>query len=191
VRLNSAERSVLLRLARVAIRDALLGDGSLREELDRTEITEPLRAKRGMFVTLKSISSPDAHGAPGLRGCIGTLKAAKTLVDTLVDTAPLAALEDPRFPPLTQPEFDEVRISISILTPMQPLVKIETLVPGKHGVQLTRGTRRAVFLPQVAAEQGWNIEQWLRNLALKAGLDAEGWRSAELSIFETEGFGEG
>ena len=191
MRLNAGEKDVLLRLARTAIRDALLGDGSLREELERTQITEALRARCGLFVTLKHKPCAGGRDAPSLRGCVGTLTARGPLVETLVGTARMAALEDPRFPPLTPSELADVRISISVLTPIEPLAQVESLVAGQHGVQLTKGKHRAVFLPQVAAEQGWNVEQLLSNLALKAGLAADGWRGAELATFEAEGFAEG
>ncbi len=188
--LSAAEGSALLRVARAAIRDAVLRNGSLQELLDRIQISEAMRAKRGLFVTLKSRSHSGRRDVPSLRGCVGTMNPDKPLVETLVDTAPLAALQDSRFPPLTGPELEGVRISISILTPMEPLEQVDSLVPGEHGVQLTRGEHRAVFLPQVAVEQGWNVEQLLSNLALKAGLAANGWRGAELSKFEAEGFAE-
>lgn len=184
--LTDSERALLLRLARAAIRDALLHDGCLRDELDRAEIPAALRAPRGVFVTLKRPEGRRGPEGQTLRGCMGTMGATRPLVEALVDTAAMAALQDPRFPALTVEELEDVRLSISVLTPLQPLAGIESLVPGRHGVQLARGGHRAVFLPQVAVEQGWDAEQLLCNLARKAGLDAQAWRTAELSTFEAE-----
>lgn len=184
VSLSDPERALLLHLARAAIRDALVHDGCLRDALDGAEFSAAMRERRALFVTLKLVEGET------LRGCMGTMKSTRRLIDALVDTAPMAALRDPRFPPLTVEELERVQISISVLTPMQPLQDVDALVPGRHGVELSRGEHRAVFLPQVADEQGWDRVQLLRNLALKAGLDAEAWRTAELSTFEAEAFSE-
>ena len=58
---------------------------------------------------------------------------------------------------------------------------------GKHGMVMTKGGRSAVFLPQVAPEQGWGIEETLTHLAIKAGIPPEAWReSAEFLVFEAQ-----
>ena len=83
-----------------------------------------------------------------------------------------------------------LRISISLLSPLEPLDDPQSLVIGRDGVQLESGTHRAVFLPQVAEEHQWNVQRLLEELSLKAGLTASGWRSGTLSVFRTEAFGE-
>jgi uncharacterized protein (TIGR00296 family) len=61
------------------------------------------------------------------------------------------------------------------------------IVIGKHGMVLTKGGCSAVFLPQVAPEQGWGIEETLTHLAMKAGLPPEAWRDgAEFLVFEAQ-----
>ncbi len=182
--LNAGSRKILLGLARAAIRQALVCDGSLDIALERTPIPEELTAPRGAFVSLKG--SDDS-----LRGCVGNVTGAEPLYRTVIEIAPRSALEDPRFPALTAGDLDRVRIEISALTAIRPLGSIDGLVPGRHGVQLQLGDARAVFLPQVAAEREWNAEQLLTQLARKAGLAPERWKEADLGVFDAEVFGEG
>jgi AmmeMemoRadiSam system protein A len=188
--LTPAERGTLLRLARCAIEGAMLRDGSLRRALDHAEITAPMREQRGVFVTLKKHAVDKGQAVERLRGCIGTVAANRPLVDALISTAPAAAMRDPRFPTVGADELPELQLSISVLTPMRRLHSIDEIVVGRHGLQLVKGSRHSVFLPQVATEQGWQVEQLLRHLAIKAGLPSDGWRDAELSTFEAEVFAE-
>ena len=186
--LVAEERAVLLSLARAAIDDALNGGSALAAAVARSRITDALREPRGAFVTLKALDASMAK--PRLRGCIGTVAARGPLYRTVVETAPKAALEDPRFPPLTAEELASVWIEISALTPLTELAAPSLPVSGRDGVQLSCRGKQAVFLPQVAAEQGWQPEQFLQHLASKAGLPRDGWRDAELRVFQAEVFGE-
>jgi AmmeMemoRadiSam system protein B/AmmeMemoRadiSam system protein A len=188
--LAPAERRTLLELARIAIEDEVYRKGSLRRALDGMEISPAMRAKRGVFVTLKKRVVEKGEAMERLRGCIGTVTTGRPLVDSLVSTAPAAAMRDPRFPPVSLDELAEVRISVSVLTPLARLDSIDDLVLGKHGVQLVKGSRSSIFLPQVAVEQGWDVAQLLRHLALKAGLPPDGWHGAEFWTFEAEVFSE-
>jgi len=187
---SPSDRLRLLALARVAIGDAIHKDGSLRDELERLEITPPLRLKRGLFVTLKSSMNEGPSRTHPLRGCIGVMASELPVYRTVAQTAPKAALDDPRFPALTATELDALRISISVLSPPRRIESIDELTVGRDGVQLERGFHRAVFLPQVAEEQGWRVQQLLEQLSLKAGLDKQAWRDATLSSFQAEVFGE-
>jgi AmmeMemoRadiSam system protein A len=179
---DTARRS-LLALARASIRDAILKDRSLSTAMEKTKITPPMLMELGLFVTIKESSRR-------LRGCIGTMSSRKPLYQTVIDTAPKAALEDPRFSPLSGEELEAVHISLSVLSPLRPLQDTRELVLGRDGLQLERGEYRSVFLPQVATEQGWNRLQFLERLAMKAGLPKDGWRDAILSIFEAVVFEE-
>jgi len=185
LRIPETDRRELLSLARVSIRDAIGHDGSLAAALERTVVTAEMRLQRGLFVTLKT-----RFPAERLRGCIGTMRSEKPLYETVIETAPKAALQDPRFPPLTLDELAGVRISISVLSPMRKLEAIDDLVIGRDGLQLVSGLRRAVFLPQVPVEQRWDRRRYLEQLALKAGLSRDGWDGAELSTFEAVVFAE-
>ena len=121
---------------------------------------------------------------------MGSMEASAPLTVEIQRVATMAATRDPRFPPLRQEERSTVRLSISVLGATRPIDDWRRIEVGRHGVELTLGERRAVFLPQVAAEQGWNREQLLTQLARKAGLGDEAWREARLAVFETQGFEE-
>jgi AmmeMemoRadiSam system protein A len=102
-----------------------------------------------------------------------------------------AAFNDRRFTPVTGGELDQLEIEISVLTPYQPVSGPQAIRVGTDGVVLRKGDRSAVFLPQVATEQGWNREQLLSALARKAGLPADAWREgAQLSTFQAHVFAE-
>jgi len=186
--LTGGERIGLLQLAREAIRQALHSDDSLTRRLEATEITAGLERRSAAFVSLKQ---PNPKGGRALlRGCIGNMHATLPLYRSVIEMAPKAALEDPRFPPLGSDELPGVKIEISALGPARPIAGLSDLVVGRHGVILASGGARAVFLPQVASELGWSGEELLRQLSLKAGLGEDAWREAELSVFEAEVFGE-
>jgi AmmeMemoRadiSam system protein A len=187
-RLTGVERTNLLRLARGSIRQALHSDDSLTRLLDVTEVTAGLERPSAAFVSLKQ---PDPKGGRALlRGCIGNMHASLPLYRNVIEMAPKAALEDPRFPPLRSDELADLRIEISALGPARPIAGVEDLVIGRHGVELASGGAQAVFLPQVATELGWSAEELLRQLSRKAGLGVDAWRDAELSVFEADVFGE-
>jgi AmmeMemoRadiSam system protein A len=185
--LSLAEGASLVALARAAIEDELFGGGVLAEARAAIRLTEAMTAPRGCFVTLKT---PDPSGLLALRGCIGSIEARRPAHEAVVESALLAAFEDPRFAPLRKEEYVSVALSVSALTPMEPVPSAEAIVAGRHGVLLEAAGRRAVFLPEVAAEQGWTTVELLEHLARKAGLGPTAWREAHLSVFFSERFGE-
>jgi len=102
-----------------------------------------------------------------------------------------AALHDPRFDPVSPEETKDIKIDISALTPPRPVVSYRDIVIGKHGMTLKKHGRSAVFLPQVAPEQGWDLTNTLTHLAIKAGLPADAWKEgAEFTVFEAQVFHE-
>ncbi len=127
------------------------------------------------FVTLKK------KGA--LRGCIGSIYPSRPLWKDLVERAVDAAAHDPRFEPVRPEELPELSLEISVLTPLRKVSGPEDIVVGRDGVVLTKGFHRAVFLPQVAPEQGWDRDTMLSFLARKAGLPPDAWK--EGCTFET------
>ena len=133
------------------------------------EFDEPLRARRAAFVTLTTWGN--------LRGCIGHLEAIQPLVRDVADNAFAAAFRDPRFPPLAARELGPLQIEISVLTPPKTVDGVEDIAIGRDGILIDRGGRRAVFLPQVAPEQNWDLETTLAHLAMKAGMPADAWRT--------------
>jgi AmmeMemoRadiSam system protein A len=173
---DAEEGRILLAVARATLAGA--GERALAGALVRDRLRRPGAA----FVTL--------HLAGELRGCVGTLEATDPLAHTVARQALAAANDDPRFSPLGRHELQAVRLSVSVLGPITPVPSSEAIVVGLHGVCLVRATFRAVFLPQVAPEQGWDLSALLEHLALKAGLRRGDWDGASLAVFETVSFGE-
>jgi AmmeMemoRadiSam system protein A len=137
----------------------------------------------GAFVTLRMRSGPFAD----LRGCIGRMTAVESLVETVRSMAAAAAFEDPRFPAVTQAEYPDLIFEITALSPMRRIETVSEIEIGKHGVYLTQGWHSAVFLPQVAVEQGWDRETMLEHLCAKAGLNRGAWKDAKTSFQVFEG----
>lgn len=139
---------------------------------------------RGAFVTLKK------HGE--LRGCIGNMQASFPLARTVGAMALSAALNDPRFYRVGYDELSSIQIEISALTPFKEVSGVNDIVVGRDGVLLVKGGASAVFLPQVALEQGWDRDTMLDHLCRKAGMNQDCWRSgARFYTFQAEVFEEG
>ena len=174
---SAAERRLLLDVARAAIAAAVDG-----RRYQAPEVPPHLREPRGAFTTL--------HREGGLRGCIGYVIAQHPLVETVAQTAAAAALEDPRFEPVSADEVPRLEIEISVMSPITP-IRPEEIVPGRHGLIVSYGPRRGLLLPQVATEYGWDAETFLAQTCFKAGLPPDAWqRGAKLEAFTAEVFGE-
>ena len=147
-------------------------------------ITPALLQHRGAFVTLK------VHGA--LRGCIGYIQPIEPLYEAVQQNAINAATRDSRFNPVEADELPAIEIEISALTTPVAVSSYHDIVLGRDGVILKKGPHQAVFLPQVAPEQGWDLPETLRHLALKAGLSGDDWRDpdTEFLVFTAEVFEE-
>ncbi len=178
--LSLEEKKYCLWLARKTLEDYFKGDLQLR--IPPEEYTN-LWEKRGVFVTLNK------QGL--LRGCIGVLEPLYPLYEGIQRMAISAAVEDPRFPPVTRDELDDITIEISVLSPLRRGT-IEEVEVGKHGVYLIKGFRRGVLLPQVPLEYGWDKETFLKHVCLKAGLSEDCYLDpdVELYLFTAEVFSE-
>ena len=146
--------------------------------------TGTLDKKCGAFVTLHK------HGA--LRGCIGNMQGTGSLFATIGEMAVSAAFHDPRFPPITQIEFKEIDIEITVLTPMKPCEDPNKIEIGTHGLYIRSGMRSGVLLPQVPVEQGWDRGTFLRHTCMKAGLPGDCWKESNTELYTFRGiiFGE-
>lgn len=170
IELTDEDREELLDLARASIRHGLLR--STPEPVQLRDYPEHLHEKLASFVTLH------LHGQ--LRGCIGSLEAHRPLVEDIAHNAYAAAFSDPRFTPLTQQEYLELDIHISILSPAEEMSfnseqeLVNQLRPGIDGLILEDGHLRGTFLPSVW-QQLPEPESFLRHLKLKAGLTADYW----------------
>lgn len=114
------------------------------------------------------------------------------LWQAVVENAENAALKDHRFPPVRPEELKDIAIEISVLTVPRRVASLDEFIVGKHGLIISKGLRSAVFLPQVAPEQGWDRIETARQLCLKAGLPADAWKEgATFEVFTAEVFAEG
>ncbi|MBF0273723.1 MAG: AmmeMemoRadiSam system protein A [Nitrospinae bacterium] len=181
--METKEKKLLLQLARAIIGNKLIAEkvpDDLSVAIDRVPL---FKENRGVFVTL--------HINNNLRGCIGYIEPYKPLLEAVIDNAISAAFRDTRFAPLTAEEFRQVDIEISVLTVPEIISSYDKFIVGRHGIILKKGRNQAVFLPQVAPEQGWNQETTLMYLSQKAGLAPDAWREGcEFKVFEAEHFSE-
>jgi AmmeMemoRadiSam system protein A len=171
------ERQVLLRIAHRAIEAAVK-----KQEFQAEAVPAHLQEPRGAFTTI--------HLRGHLHGCVGYILPALPLYATVAETAASAAMNDPRFVPLTTEEAPEIRVEISVLsTPF--VITPEQVQPGVHGLIVSDGRRRGLLLPQVAPEHGWSAEEFLIHTCLKARLPGDAWRrGARMEAFTAEIFGE-
>ena len=175
--LSDADKKALLRLARGMIEHKLkTGRRATPEDLGIT-ITPAMKQVFGAFVTL--------HENGDLRGCIGEIFPRRPLFEAVMDQALNSAFDDPRFSPVVAAEVPKLHVEISALTPPVPVNSWRDIVIGKHGMVLSKQGRSAVFLPQVAPEEGWDIATTLTHLSMKAGLPADAWKEgASYLVFE-------
>ena len=137
------------------------------------------RARAGAFVTLTMASE--------LRGCIGRPEPHDPLGAVIVECSGAAALQDPRFRPVSPGELARLAIDVSILTCPRRVNDPDGIVPGRHGLIIAKDGRRGLLLPQVAVEWGWTREVFLAQTCRKAGLPSGAWRDgAEMYVFEAE-----
>lgn len=146
------------------------------------DINSMLKIKRGAFVTLKKNGE--------LRGCIGHMSEDTPMCTTIGAMALQAAFNDSRFSPLVYQELSQVELEISVLTPFTKIKNADEIVLGRDGVVVKKGSKQAVYLPQVATETGWSKEEFLDQLCYKAGLRAGDWKNAELFTFQADVFSE-
>jgi AmmeMemoRadiSam system protein A len=168
----------LHRLAVLGVRRAVEADGAVDAEIERLLGAAPadVLAPAGAFVTLRNGGK--------LRGCIGYVAPIKPTWEAVLENAAAAAVRDPRFPPVSARDLPLLEVEVSVLTEPIPIADWQALEVGRDGILLEKDGRRAVFLPEVAAQQGWGREETLTRLAMKAGLPADAWRKgARLAVF--------
>lgn len=166
----------LIRLARDSIADYYL-----KRTTDLKEYGE-FSNKQGVFVT---ITKEDK-----LRGCIGFPEPVSPLNKAIVEAARAAAFQDPRFKPLKQDEFTQIAIEISVLTTPQ-LIRVrkpeeyrKEIKIGKDGLIIRAGPYSALLLPQVAVEYGWDVDTFLQQVCMKAGLAMNSWENVNYQVYK-------
>ncbi|HUS86569.1 MAG TPA: AmmeMemoRadiSam system protein B [Bacteroidales bacterium] len=179
--LSNEDEKDLIEIARNNIRSVLYEGRYL--ETDPSQFSQKLHEPLGAFVTLNLDGK--------LRGCIGRFIPDEPLFEVVKQMSASAAFSDTRFTPLTKDEFEKVTIEISVLGPLKKVSNIDEIELGKHGVYLRNDTRSGTFLPQVAEGKDWTVEEFLGYLARdKAGLGWNGWKDAEIFVYEAYIFGE-
>ncbi|HKK81209.1 MAG TPA: AmmeMemoRadiSam system protein A [Prolixibacteraceae bacterium] len=148
-----------------------------RDVDENDSVTGNLETPCGAFVSL--------YNGNDLRGCIGAFTAEKPLYETVKDVTVSSALNDHRFPPLTNDEIDALTIEISVLTPLERIESLNQIELGKHGIYIKKGIFTGTFLPQVALKTSWTVDEFVGHCSRdKAGIGWDGWRDAELYRYE-------
>lgn len=179
--LTKEEKGRLIKIAKEAIHE-YVGKGKIPS---LTEDDPRLSFEEGAFVTI--------HKKGKLRGCIGNIIGEGPLYQTVQNMAIASATQDPRFSPVTKDELKDIDIEISVLSKPKRVMDPDDIQMGVHGVIVSRGFNRGVFLPQVATETGWSREEFLSQLcSQKAGLPPNAWKDPQtvLEIFTAQVFNE-
>jgi AmmeMemoRadiSam system protein B/AmmeMemoRadiSam system protein A len=170
--LGQKEKDALIALAKKSVETAV----------QEKKLYEPspsdfpsLQQERGVFVTLKEKGN--------LRGCIGLIAAEKPLYLGVRDAAVSAAVEDPRFPPVTAAELPALEYEISVLTPFRRVYDVKDVHVGRDGLLMIQGSNRGILLPQVPTEFGWDRKTFLEEACVKAGLPRQAWQNETTDIF--------
>jgi len=154
------------------------------------DVPKKYREKSGVFVTL---NKPDLNMNKGLRGCIGFPTPIFPLIQATIEAAKSAAVNDPRFPPVTIDEMKDILIEITILTPPKlievkdPKEYLEKIKIGRDGLIIRSGGSSGLLLPQVPIEWGWDVKEFLEHTCQKAWLPKDAWKSSKTEIFSFSG----
>ena len=174
--LSDNDKKKLKEIALNSIKDSLDGK-SVSVSVSPMQEYPMLSKKCGAFVSLHK------HGH--LRGCIGHFGEDTPLYEIVAEMARAAAFEDPRFMPVSREELDAIDIEISVLTPMRRIQSLDEFELHRHGIYIRKGYRSGTFLPQVADEVNWTKEEFVGHCSQdKAGLGWNGWKDAELYVYE-------
>ena len=174
--LSDNDKKKLKEIALNSIKDSLDGK-SVSVRVSPMQDYPMLSKKCGAFVSLHK------HGH--LRGCIGHFGEDTPLYEIVAEMARAAAFEDPRFMPVSREELDAIDIEISVLTPMRRIQSLDEFELHRHGIYIRKGYRSGTFLPQVADEVNWTKEEFVGHCSQdKAGLGWNGWKDAELYVYE-------
>jgi len=156
------------------------------EKIEDRDLGKKFREKSGAFVTI--LTYPDR----GLRGCIGIPEPIYDLKTSIIESAK-SATRDPRFPPLTREELPNIIIEVTILTPPRlievrsPKEYLEKIKIGRDGLIVEKGFYRGLLLPQVPVEWKWDVEEFLSQTCIKAGLPPDAWIDEDTKVYSFQG----
>jgi len=181
-KLSDSDGVLLVKTARQAVTEFLSNGNQIRLE---AELEKKFSFDSGVFVTL---NKPD-----GLRGCIGFPIPEKRLSHAIIEGAIAAATEDPRFPPVTTKELNDITFEVTVLTPpmeidvSDPMEYLTKIKVGRDGLIIRHSFYSGLLLPQVPGEYGWSVEEFLQHTCHKAGLEKDFWKSGKAKIEKFEG----
>lgn len=171
--LSPESKQNLLTIARKTLQEYLLNNQVPEFYYSDAE----LNTHSGTFVTL--------HSQKQLRGCIGRFVSNIPLYKLVQEMAIAAATEDTRFNSIEYKELNKIEIEISVLSPLQKILSLDELIIGKHGIYIKKGFYTGTLLPQVATENNWDKQKFVEYCsAYKANIGKDGWKSAELYVYE-------
>ena len=179
--LSIEDKKQLLTIARSALE--LYLNGHSFPKYKENEINPANQNKVGAFVTL--------YKKGELRGCIGHIDSDNPLYKTIQSLTISSATRDHRFKSVNHDELSDIEIEISVLTPMKKISSIDQIEIGRHGIYIKKGYQTGTFLPQVASETDWTVEEFLGKCARdKAHIGWDGWKEADLYTYEALKFSE-
>jgi AmmeMemoRadiSam system protein A len=161
----------LIALSRQTLESFVRGAADAAQTIDDPCL---LQSRYGAFVSL--------HRQNELRGCVGTCFPTSPLYETVIDMTEAAASRDRRVAAVTSRELPEIRIDISVLSPLEPVTDPLSLQIGMHGLYVEGGGKHGVLLPQVATQYGWDLETFLSQTCVKADLPKDEWRRPNTKI---------
>ncbi len=144
-----------------------------------------LDEKLGVFVTLNKNNN--------LRGCIGYPEPVESAIDATIEVSVAAAVNDPRFPQVTQEEFETLEFEVTVLTKPEiiavahPDQYFDEIEIGRDGLIIQKGYARGLLLPQVATENKFSIEDFLDHTCMKAGISADSWMDESCDVYKFQG----
>ncbi len=168
--LTKESKVYLLKLARNTIENKLFG---AKKKIEIDVAPKELKEVAGLFVTL--------HKKGALRGCIGNIVGFMPLIEGVQKLAASAAFDDPRFPSLTQDEYKDIDLEITVLSPLKES-SVDEIILGKHGVVITKEFNKGLLLPQVPIEHNMDKDTFLSHTCLKAGLPKDAWKNDSVKI---------
>ena len=175
VTLDSESQKEALAIARQTIQEYLSSGKIPVITPQNNALLSPL----GAFVTLRKDDE--------LRGCIGIFEPTEPIYQVIQKMAIAAATKDTRFSPVLTDELKDITIEISVMAPKQKITDWKEIKLGKHGVVVQRGLQSGTFLPQVATETGWNLEEFLSQLcSQKAGLPPDCYKDPATTLYTFE-----
>ncbi|MEA1917855.1 MAG: AmmeMemoRadiSam system protein B [Campylobacterota bacterium] len=173
--LSENEKQELLELAKLSLYEATIHNKKI--EVDESKIAPKLKEHLGAFVTLNK-----EHN---LRGCIGTFEPHQPLYEVVINMAIAAAQNDHRFNKVSADELKDIELEISVLTPRKKINSIDEIVLGRDGIYIKKGSKNGTFLPHVATQMGWSVEEFVGYCAQeKAKIGFDGYKDAELFTYE-------